>query len=279
MGGDASATLLGLLSGLFWGTGDFFGGFASRKVSPYTVIFFGQITGTIVLLAITLITGEPLPPVNDLLMGCVAGAFGGIGLIFFYRAMIVTKMSIVAPVTAVLTGFIPVIFGILTQGAPKPIQLVGMVLALGAIALISREDNAPLRLSDLRLPLISGFAFGMYLTLLHKASDSSAFWPIISGRVASVTLIGIIGWRLGKIALPPLREYGKISASGILDTIGNTLYAAASQLGRLDVAAILSSLYPAATVTLAALILRERLHRVQWYGVILAFIAIVLIAL
>lgn len=276
---ELAAALLGLASGAFWGTGDFFGGVASRRFSHYAVVFFGQSIGTVALLAFTLLTGAPLPPVNDLVMGAAAGLFGAFGLLMFYRSMMVTKMSVAAPVTAVLTAIIPVVAAIALEGVPQPMQFIGMAVALLAIFLISREDNTRIRLADLRLPMLAGLGFGFYLMLIARATTVSPLWPIIFGRFASVTVVGLIAWRMGVIRRPDISVLRLIAASGLFDTAGNTLYAFAAQVGRDDIAAILSSLYPAATVGLAWLLLKERLHPVQWGGVALAFVAIVLITL
>lgn len=276
---EITAALLGLASGAFWGTGDFFGGVASRRFSHYAVVFFGQAIGTLALLAFTLLTGAPLPPTGDLLLGAVAGLFGAFGLLMFYRSMMVTKMSVAAPVTAVLTAIIPVIAAIALEGVPRATQFGGMAVALLAIFLISREDNTRIRLSDLRLPMLAGFGFGFYLMLIARATTVSPLWPIIFGRFASVTVVGFIAWRMGVLKRPDWPELRIIAASGLFDTAGNTLYAFAAQVGRDDIAAILSSLYPAATVGLAWLLLKERLHPVQWGGVALAFVAIILITL
>src|SRR5690606_35008184 len=157
-----------------------------------------------------------------------------------------------------------VVAAIALEGTPELIQIVGMLVALAAIAFISREDNTHIRLSEVRLPLLAGIGFGLYLTLLARASEVSPLWPVFFGRCASVTLVGLMGWRMGVIRMPGRRVLRRMAAAGMLDTLGNALYAAATQVGRDDIAAILSSLYPAATVGLAWLILKERLNRVQW---------------
>lgn len=276
---ELAAALLGLASGAFWGTGDFFGGVASRRFSHYAVVFFGQAIGTAALLTFTLLTGAPLPPVGDLLLGAAGGLFGAFGLLMFYRAMSTTKMSVAAPITAVLTAIIPVVAAIALEGVPRATQFGGMAVALLAIFLISREDNTRIRVADLRLPMLAGLGFGLYLMFIARATTVSPLWPIIFGRFASVTVVGLISWQLGVLKRPDWPELRLIAASGLFDTAGNTLYAFAAQVGRDDIAAILSSLYPAATVGLAWMLLKERLHPVQWAGVALAFVAIILITL
>lgn len=280
MTAEILTAVLGLASGMLWGTGDFFGGLASRRISAYTVVFFGQIIGTSLLIGIVLLIGLPLPPAGDLALGAIAGIFGTIGLLFFYRALSVSKMSAAAPVTAVLAAAIPVLFGLALEGVPHAIQIVGMGLAFAAIALIAREgEGSDVALSELRLPLLAGFGFGMYLMLIARASSTSALWPILTGRFTSITMIGLIGWKLGQLRRPNRAELRLIAASGVFDTLGNTLYALSAQTGRDAIAAVLSSLYPAATVAWAWVLLKERLRRHQLLGVAFALTAVLLIAL
>ncbi|GIK29078.1 MAG: DMT family transporter [Anaerolineae bacterium] len=280
MSTELLAALLGLASGLLWGTGDFFGGVASRRISAYTVVFYGQIIGTAMLLVIVLLIGLPLPSAGDLALGSGAGIFGAVGLLFFYRALSTSKMSAAAPVTAVMAAAIPVVFGFALEGMPQIVQIIGMGLAFAAIALIAREGGGrTTAFSELRLPLLAGFGFGMYLVLIARASGDSALWPIVAGRFTSITIVGVIGWRLGKLPRPNRAELRLIAASGVFDTLGNTLYGLSAQVGRDAVAAVLSSLYPAATVTWAWVLLKERLRKHQLIGVAFALAAVVLIAL
>ncbi|MCC6566588.1 MAG: DMT family transporter, partial [Chloroflexi bacterium] len=172
------------------------------------------------------------------------------------------------------------VFGFALEGMPQIVQIIGMGLAFAAIALIAREGGGrTTAFSELRLPLLAGFGFGMYLVLIARASGDSALWPIVAGRFTSITIVGVIGWRLGKLPRPNRAELRLIAASGVFDTLGNTLYGLSAQVGRDAVAAVLSSLYPAATVTWAWVLLKERLRKHQLLGVAFALAAVVLIAL
>lgn len=279
MNGELAAALLGLFSGGFWGTGDFFGGLASRRISAYSIVFYGQIAGSLALLIVTLLIRDSLPSSGDLLLGCAAGIFYSLGLLLSYSAMSVDKISVVAPVTAVLGAFFPVIVGFTVHGVPEWIQVGGIATAIVAILLISHEGCAVVHHASLRLPLLAGLSYGMYLTLIAAAAGTSVFWPILSGRVASIALIGYFGRRCGALPRPTRASFPAIAASGLFDTVGETLFAFSAVFGRLDIATILVSLYPAATVGLAWLVLKERLQHIQWIGVFLAALAVLLITI
>jgi drug/metabolite transporter (DMT)-like permease len=171
-------------------------------------------------------------------------------------------------VSAVVEGFA----GILT--------FLGFALALAAIWLISRgEDGTTFRLRELRLPLAAGLTFGLFFVFMHQAASESVLWPIVASRITSIAsllayaLVTRQLWRLERSRWP------LIILSGILDVGGNAFFILAGQIGRLDVAAVLGSLYPGSTVALARLVLKERILRVQALGAVLALAAIVLIAL
>lgn len=281
--GALAPALLGLAAALAWGAGDFTGGVATKRAGAFAVVIGAEVVGLAVLLALALLTGEPLPQARHLLMAAAAGAAGGFGLTLLYRALASGQMSVAAPVSAVLAAAIPVLVNAAGQGLPEPLVLAGLLLALVAIGLIARGEGggqpARLRLEHLRLPLLAGVVFGMFFVLLHQASQETLFWPIIATRSASIVfLLGFAGlsrqpWR------PPRRLWPVIALCGLLDTAGNGLYVLSGQIGRLDVAAVLSSLYPAATVALAWLLLKERITRLQMVGVFSALLAIVLITL
>ncbi len=215
----------------------------------------------------------------------MAGLFGVMGLIFLYAAMSKGLMSIAAPVSALLAALIPVIVGIVTQGLPNYLILVGFVFALLSIWVISQgEDgikNIRSHLVDLKLPLLAGLGFGCYFVFVHQATGAGGvIWPMVISRVASVSflliymLITKTSFQLEKATVLPA-----IFLNGILDLTGNGFFILATQTGRLDVAAVLSSLFPGATVLLASIFLKERLNRNQWVGVVSALIAIVLMTM
>ncbi len=273
-------TLLGLLSALTWGTADFSGGLASKRTNAYGVVIGGQAVGLIPLLAMIALSGEAMPPLTSWLWGGAAGLGGGIGLSFLYRALASGRMSVAAPVSALLAALIPVLAGTIMEGFPKLWTFIGFVLALAAIWLISSsEDGKTIHLKELSLPLAAGLAFSMFFICMHEASRESILWPIVASRLTSITSMLVFALTLRQPWLPKNPHWPLIALSGVLDIIGNACYILAGQAGRMDVAAVLGSLYPGATVVLAWLVLRERISRVQFFGILAALGAIVMMTI
>jgi drug/metabolite transporter (DMT)-like permease len=281
--GIFATVLFGLAASVCWGSGDFSGGLASRRINASSVVIAGYSVGFVLLLVLALLWREPFPAPVDVLWGGLAGLAGALGLIAFYTALASGKMGIAAPVSAVLTAMLPVLFSALTAGPPGPLRLGGFVLALLAIALISRPDHAteeqPQRIG---LAVLAGLGFGCFFVLISRVSEGATFWPLAVARLASVvSLLAVLLLRRQQTRqlLSGLRRVAPlVLLAGTLDAMGNACFVLAAHSGRLDVAAILSSLYPAATVLLAAMVLRERVTRMQTVGILLALLAIPLIS-
>jgi drug/metabolite transporter (DMT)-like permease len=188
-------------------------------------------------------------------------------------------MGIVAPLSAVMTALVPVIFAFFSEGLPKPNQLIGLSIAMVAVWLLSGADTGSLKISsEFALPLLAGVGFGLFFVCIDRASSSGILWSLIMARLASLFIFTSILFTRRQMALPEKNHLGWMALVGILDTAGNAFFALACQLGRLDVAAVLASLYPASTVFLAWGLLKERLHPRQWIGIGTAIGALVLIA-
>ena len=273
--------IYGILSAATWGAGDFIGGLASKQTSPYRVLFLAEIAGMIPFTVLALLLREPMPPASDMLVGAGSSLIGLTGLLFLYRALASNQMTIAAPVSALFAALIPVIFGFFTLGVPSTTTLIGFVLAFAAVWLISQTDMTNWRFSlwELRLALLSGFFFGLYFLTLHRATLNAFFWPLAAARFAGFLALGVYALVARQPALPPRNIWGLSVVNGLLDIGGNAFYVLAAQTGRLDVAAVLSALYPASTVLLAWVFLKERITWLQTVGVLLAFIAIVLFTL
>jgi drug/metabolite transporter (DMT)-like permease len=279
--------IYGILSAGTWGAADFIGGLASKRTSPYRVLFLAEIAGLIPFTAAALLTREAMPSANEMLLGAGSSLIGLTGLILLYRALADGQMIIAAPVSALFAAIIPVIFGFFTLGIPALATLTGFGLAFLAVWFISQTDMAnwyaPLRglrsLADLRLPLLSGIFFGLYFIIIHKATLHAFFWPLAAARLAGVLVFGLYALLMHQPAMPPRDLWGLCIVNGVLDIGGNAFYVLAAQTGRIDVAAVLGALYPASTVLLAWVFLKERLNWLQVFGVLLAFIAIVLFTL
>jgi drug/metabolite transporter (DMT)-like permease len=275
---EFSAAFLGLAAAACWGLGDFSGGFLTKRNPVMAVLIISQTTGCFVLVVAGLAMHEPFPPVQDLLIGMVAGCIGTLGAIIFYRGLADGHMGVVAPVTAVVMTIIPVIVAIFTEGLPEDPQLVGFALAFAAVWVISRGDaESPFDLRDIRAASISGLAFGLFFIMVDHMSEVSAMWPLLAARMASIPMLLVLLLRQQK-RFPAVNSLRLILLTGVLDTGGNALFALATQAGRLDIATVLSSLYPAGTVFLAWMILKERISFRQWMGVAAAMVAVVLIS-
>ena len=273
--------LYGILSAATWGAGDFIGGLASKQTTPYRVLFLAEIAGMVPFTLLALLLREPMPPATDMLIGAGSSLVGLMGLLFLYRALASGQMTIAAPVSALFAAFLPVVFGFFALGAPSATTLIGFVLAFTAVWLISQTGmtNWRFNLWELRLPLLSGFFFGLYFLTLHRATLNAFFWPLAAARFAGFVALGIYALIARQPGLPPRNLWGLSIVNGLLDIGGNAFYVLAAQTGRLDVAAVLSALYPASTVLLAWIFLKERITWLQTLGVLLAFIAIVLFTL
>ncbi|HLX55747.1 MAG TPA: DMT family transporter [Ktedonobacteraceae bacterium] len=278
MSSALATVIFGLAASLCWGSGDFSGGLASRRANASSVVIAAYAVGFVLLTALALIWKEPLPSTIDIVWGGLAGLAGATGLISFYSALAIGRMGIAAPISAVLTAALPVLFNAFTAGLPSQIQLGGFVLALFAIGLISRPEQAKGRPEGIGLALLAGCGFGCFFILISRVNHASTFWPLAVARFTSVLLLLIVVRIQQQPILPRWTVVPLILPAGVLDAIGNAFFVLAAHAGRLDVAAVLSSLYPAATVLLAALILRERVTRIQTIGILLALVAVPLIS-
>ncbi len=277
------AVLLGLVSAGAWGAADFTGGLASRRTGAYQTVLYGEAVGLPIIFIVTLIMREPLPVPSIWMPAMLGGILGSSGLLLLYHAMTKGLMSIATPVSALLAALIPVIIGSFIEQPAGPFAILGFVLALASVWLISQSEGGMqdllAHLRGLLLPLLAGIGFGLYFVLMHTATRHATYWPMVASRTGGVLILSLYvglsrtSWKANKTA------YFLILLNGLLDIGGNIFFVLAGQAGRLDVSAVLSSLYPGATVLLASVFLRERLSRTQWTGIAAALIAIVLFTL
>jgi drug/metabolite transporter (DMT)-like permease len=273
-----ATVVFSLAASLLWGSGDFSGGLASRRDKASSVVLVAYAFGGVLLIALALIWKEPFPSLRDVMWGALAGVAGAIGLVAFYTALSIGQMGIVAPVSALLTAALPVLFSIVTEGLPGFLQLGGFALAFLAIGLISRPEQSQGRPEGIGLALLAGCGFGCFFILISRLSPTATFWPPAVARFTSVLFLFVMGRLRRQQLLPKKTVLPLIALAGVLDASGNAFFVLAAHAGRLDVAAVLSSLYPAATVLLAALVVRERVTRIQALGILLALVAIPLIS-
>ena len=280
---EIGAVTLGLTAAVSWGGADFVGGVATKRASVYGVVIGAELTGLLVLVPLALFSGEPIPPMQVWVLGGLAGLCGGFGLTLLYQALATGMMSIAAPVSAVVGAAIPVLVGAFTQGFPKGTTIAGIFLGLIAILLIANQKDETRSFSFKRKKfkpaadrrdLLRSFLRAAARREPERKSLANHCHP----HYIDFFLI-LIATFLGKPRFPARQFWPLVILSGIMDTGGNAFYVFAGQVGRLDIAAVLSSLYPAGTVLLAWLILKERAAPIQILGIVAAFIGILLIVI
>lgn len=280
MGQELAAVFFGLAAAASWGAGDFGGGVATKRSPVYVVVLLSHIVGLVGLFLLIGLSGEPLPAAGNLWIGALGGIAGAVGVAALYTGLSQGRMGIVAPLTAVITAVVPVLFGLFSEGLPTTQQLAGFMVALLAVWLIANDNGAGftgLNWQDFRLPIIAGLGFGLFFISIDQVSDNAILWPLAAARVASIGFMLILVLISRQRGVPARGQLAVIALVGVSDTAGNAFFALATSLGRLDIAAILSSLYPAVTILLAHFLLDENISRQQWMGIAAALAAVVLI--
>ena len=276
------AAVLALCCAAAYGVGDFFGGLAARRVAATTVLLWSHVLGLGLLLAATTIVGGAADG-PDLLYGAVGGLSGAAGVGLLYKGLSVGPMSVVAPITALLSAAVPVLWGVAQGERPALNVVVGMGLALVAIVLVSAEGSGTFRPSDVRgllYALGAGLGFGLFFVALSYTDGGSGVWPLVAARAASVTVVGSLAL-VGRVPrrLPEGQARSLTAGAGTLDAAANVLYLLAIREGLLSVVSVLAALYPAGTVLLARVVLREQFAPLQRAGLALALPAAALMAL
>jgi len=245
----------------------------------FGVVLVSQAVGLVLAAVIAIIRGEPLPGPADIGWASVAGIAGGVGIVSLYHGLATSRISVVAPLAGVLAATIPVVFGVALQGLPGPARMVGIGTAFVAVVLVSRApDPGGNRPSGVRFGLLAGVGFGLFNLFASRFSPGIVFGPLVIVRAFEPLLVIAIvlatrgAWRVPRSVLP------LAALVGAGDMAGNAFFVLAAQAGRLDVAAVLSSLYPVTTIVLAAILLRERVTRSHGAGILAAGVSIALIA-
>ena len=278
VGPGFAVVLLGLGSALAWGAGDFGGGWTARRAPVLGLGIGMDAIGMLVMVLLAVAIGEPLPGPPTLLLAGLAGVFVVAGIVGLYTGLAVGRMGVVAPVTGLIAAILPVVVGFARQGMPGSEVLIGITCALVAVVLVSRSPDPGGRRSGIEYAIVGGVGLGLFNIAVGAFPEHLVAWPlavikaVALGTMAGIVLVGRRPWRIPRPLLPAL------GAVALLDLAGNGLYLLATQAGRLDVAATLSSLYPVTTVVLAIVLLHERVSRGHFAGIIMAALAIVLIA-
>ena len=290
-----NVTALGLAAAALWGVADFLGGLASRRASVFLVVAIAHGLSLTALVLVAAILHVPWPSRHLAFWGLLTGISGGLALIAFYRALAVGEMGLAAALSGVLTAVVPVIFSFFAEGRPKPTQMLGFALAAAAIWCIAYQPGGLSHRRGLWLAAMAGLGFGAFLIASKFASHGAVLWPLAISRMASASLaIGLLvamrtrreRYRAALLNRPTDSGSGALAvvlllagSCGVLEAVGNLLYMLATRMGRLDVPAVLSSLYPAATILLAVWLLKERARQAQVWGMVLALAAVVVISL
>jgi drug/metabolite transporter (DMT)-like permease len=272
-------TLAALASAICWGGGDFSGGYASRRSLPFQVSVAVSLISALVFLSSALATMERLPSITSGLWALIAGVAGVLGLGALYQGLAVGSAAIVSPTAAVLGASIPVIFGALFEGMPPAQRLAGICFGFIGIWLVSRTGNSGihLRRRDLALAIFAGTCFAGFFICLGQIPQGSFFYPLTISKIASITTATTILLIQRKRILPTAEP--ALIMAGLLEAGGNWGFLLARQLTRLDIAVVISSMYPAITVILAWFVTHQYISRLQWAGLVLCLLAVGLIAI
>ncbi len=274
---DIGSAAFGAACAALWGAGDFCGGLAAKRTGVYAVVVGSQLCGVAALVVLAVASHEMIPPLVNL-AGCgAAGVCGAVGLLALYRALAVGRMGMAAPISGVLSAAVPVAAGALLQGLPGPLTLAGFALALAGVWLVSYTDAGVFQPRALVLPIVAGLGFGLFIVMIGRMSGGAVYWPLVAARVTSLSMLTVVAIASDQPRLPGARDLPLVAMAGLFDAAGNAFLVLAAHAGRLDVAGVVSSLYPVSTVVLAVVILRERVSRWQLAGLVAAFSAIVLI--
>jgi drug/metabolite transporter (DMT)-like permease len=273
--------LLALCSALVYGTSDYCGGRATRRAPVIVVTLVGQFVSAVLTVAVVAALGDPFPDRSDVAWAAAAGTMSTIGIAAFYYALANGAMTVVAPVTAVVSAIVPVGVGIATGERPSAWALVGVVLALAAVALVSGllgvADRPTTKVIGL-LAAVAGAGFGLLFVFLDRTSDDSGLWPLVVGQVVSITLMAVAALASRERVATVRPVVGLTVIAGMGSVIANVCYLLATRRGLLSLVAVITSLYPATTVGLATVLDGERLSRSQVMGMGLALVAVGLVS-
>jgi drug/metabolite transporter (DMT)-like permease len=261
-----------------WGSSDFLGGVGARRANAFLFTAIVHFSGMVVMGAIALMVGASFPGHASVVWSLLAGAVGGIALAVFYRSLAGGNMGLVAPIAAVLGAAIPTLVTAFTEGFPSRRHILGFILAGIGVWLISRSEAGAGRPEGLGMAVLAGIGFAGFYLCIHQAGDASALWTSACSRSASLLVTGafvLFGRHLRTVPVPLV---GIAVVAGILDITGSAVFVRASQIGRLDDAVVLSSLYPAITVLLARIFLKEHFSRARTIGMVAALAAVPMIA-
>jgi len=271
--------LLSLLAAAAYGLSDFNGGWVSKRVSAWTVALVSQFGGLLATLVIAL-PADARPSGVDLAWALLAGLGNGFGTAFLYRGLAAGRMGVVAPVSGVGAAFVPVVTGVLIGERPGLIVWLGIAVAFPAIWFVAREPSAAGASSAAGFldGVLAGLGFGTLFVALSRVSDDAGLLPLAVNQAAAGVVIVAVAVALRQPWLPRERRAALGLSSGVLAALATWMFMVASRGSHLTVASVVVSLYPAFTVLLAALLLRERVHGAQAIGLAMCAVSVALVA-
>ena len=272
-----------MLSAFGYGVSDFVGGLASRRVAALRVVLVSYPVALVLLTALALGFGGHVSS-GAVVWGALCGVSQAFGVWWFYAALGAGPIAVVSPLTAILVAGVPVGVGLALGERPSSLAYAGIVVALIAVVLVSREvrdeDSSPHRFTTkvAWLTVGSGLAFGLNFVLIDQAPVEAQLWPLVFARLSASALVLVIALVTRNLAVPSGVPLRLALAAGVLDTIANVAMLWALQSSMLSLAGVLISLYPAATVVLALVVLKERVRWWQAVGMGLALASVAMIA-
>jgi drug/metabolite transporter (DMT)-like permease len=275
--------VLGALVALAYGSGDFLGGVSAKRLPTVTVLLVSQAFGLGAAVVLILALRDAPPAAHIFVLSAGAGVVGVIALGLLFRGLAIGRMSVVAPLSAIGGGVLPVLWGLARGERPSTLALAGVGLALLAAAIVGRgAEHDPARTVSPRLELAlgggAGLGFGVVFILFSESSTGSGMWPVLIARCASVPLLAAGAFVLGRSPRVHSADIMPVAAAGLFDVSANALIVLAVRRGLLSLVAPVASLYPATTVVLARLVLRERLGKQRLGGLALGLAGLALIA-
>jgi uncharacterized membrane protein len=285
-----------LISAICWGIADFNGGMSTKQVNVLIVLITSQILG-ISMLGVMALTEAATPPSVDFIV-VLSGVVCCIGLLFLYIGLASGKMMIIAPISGLMTAAIPVVFSFFYDGIPEIYQMLGILLALCSIVLFTYNFNSESRIEldtkSVLIGLIAGTNLGIFFITLSMFDRVTAYYSLIYLRIVSIAVAVIIlmvivlysfisnrrDFNLAQnYKINSYKTLGFITLLGTFDAIANIYFVFAVQYQSLAIVSVISSLYPGSTVFLAWLILKEKLNKTQFLGILSAVSAVVLFSL
>lgn len=274
------AVLFALFAAAGYGISDFVGGLASRRVPAITVLLLSYPVGALLMAGLLGVYDGPVSA-NTLAWSAGGGIAGLTGVALLYSALAAAPMNVVSPITAVLSALVPVIVGVGIGERPAALAWLGIGIGLFAVVLISRQPedhpHGPIGWRPILMAVLAGVGFGFYFVCLGRTDHDSGMWPVVLSRLASSVLLlplAVVGKSFVRM---PRSVVAFAVVAGALDATANAAFLLATRHGLLSLSGVITAMYPAGTVLLASVLLRERTGRVQRIGLALAAASVLLV--